>query len=58
MCPSESEIFDSVLDNAVELDAAGRGGRGRVVLRMLLFLPGLLIGVIIAPFRWFWRQSG
>jgi len=58
MCPSESEIFDSVLDNAVELDGAGRAGRGRVALRMLIFLPRLLIGFIIAPFRWFWRQSG
>lgn len=54
MCPSESEIFDSVLDNAVELDGAGREGRDRVVLRVLLFLPRLVVAFITAPFRWFW----
>lgn len=55
MCPSESEIFDSVLDNAVELDEERRRSLGRVMLGILLFLPCLVLRLIAWPFRWLSR---
>jgi hypothetical protein len=52
MCPSESEIFDSVLDNAVELDdAQTRRGCGRRLAGIVLFLPRLLWRWVSAPLR-------
>lgn len=55
MCPSESEIFDSVLDNAVELDEERRRSLGRILLNVLLFLPRLVLKLIAWPFRWLSR---
>jgi hypothetical protein len=56
MCPSESEVFDSVLDNAAEPDEAEHRSCARLLLSALLFLPRLIIVFIISPFSWFWRS--
>ncbi len=55
MCPSESEIFDSVLDNAVELDEEPKRPVGGILLTILLFLPRLLLRIIAWPLRWLGR---
>jgi len=59
MCPSENEIFDSILENAVELDAAQtRRGCGRRLAGIILFVPRLLWRWVSAPFRrWQVRRS-
>ena len=55
MCPSESEIFDSILENAVTLDEEQtRRGWGGWLGKIILFIPRLLWRSITAPLRW-WR---
>jgi hypothetical protein len=52
MCPSENEIFDSILENAVELDEAQtRRGYGRRLAGIILFIPRLLWRWVSVPFR-------
>jgi hypothetical protein len=59
MCPSGNEIFDSILENAVELDEAQtRRGCGRRLAGIILFIPRLLWRWVSAPFRrWQLRRA-
>jgi hypothetical protein len=53
MCPSEEEIFDSVLSGASELDGKEKWYQyaWKVPLGMLLYIPRRLYDLLIRPIK-------
>ena len=56
MCPSEDQIFDSILEGAIdEYEARERENwwirAGRLYVRLVLFIPRLLLILIKTPVR-------
>jgi hypothetical protein len=56
MCPSEDQIFDSILEGAVdEYEARERKSfwirAGRLCVGLILFIPRLLFVLITAPIK-------
>lgn len=56
MCPSEDQIFDSILEGAVDEYEAQEHksfwiSAGRLSLGLILFIPRLLFVIITAPIK-------
>lgn len=53
MCPSENEIFDSMLSGAAELDEkeSWYHHAWKVLLGVLLYIPHRLYGLLIRPIK-------
>jgi hypothetical protein len=53
MCPSEEEIFDSMLSGAADLDEKEKWYQyaWKVLLGMLLFIPRRLYDLLVRPVK-------
>jgi len=53
MCPSENEVFDSVLGGAAEMDKEEKWYQyaWKVPLGMLLYIPRRLYDLVIRPIK-------
>ena len=53
MCPSEEEIFDSVLSGAVEMDEQDKWYKGvwKIPLGILLYIPRRMYDHIVRPIK-------
>lgn len=53
MCPSENEIFDSMLSGAVEMAEEEKWYQTawKVVLGILLYIPHRIYDLLIRPFK-------